>query len=403
MIINIAGNRQRGATTLLVAIVLLFSITLVTLFTARVVLTDTKVEANNYRARQAVASANAAMDRAVAYFDEDGLDHQDGGPCTATVGRDENVDDTSCLGFTYNNADGICTTAADMKSALVTATGTSDDGIASRTIYQCLGTIDVFGGNGPKQPLISRGSVGLTGNYNIINRYTNTTGWSGGVIDIGSSASASTYTRPVGTSSSDFSRAQKEDNDVTNAYTSEPVSDRNKGNGVDTIANDPRLSTLTGDELFNSFFFKDKAGMEELADGQNQSYSSMGDFETDNGDGSPVEGVIWIEGDATLNGGTIGTAESPVVLILNGNVGISGNPDIYGLIYITGQMDATGTLSVYGSSIVEGNDAIVPAGEDPVVGHGGVDLIYTPYALDENPNPLPGLTTVISGSWRDWS
>ena len=258
MIINIAGNRQRGATTLLVAIVLLFSITLVTLFTARVVLTDTKVEANNYRARQAVASANAAMDRAVAYFDEDGLDHQDGGPCTATVGRDENVDDTSCLGFTYNNADGICTTAADMKSALVTATGTSDDGIASRTIYQCLGTIDVFGGNGPKQPLISRGSVGLTGNYNIINRYTNTTGWSGGVIDIGSSASASTYTRPVGTSSSDFSRAQKEDNDVTNAYTSEPVSDRNKGNGVDTIANDPRLSTLTGDELFNSFFFKDK-------------------------------------------------------------------------------------------------------------------------------------------------
>ena len=72
------------------------------------------------------------------------------------------------------------------------------------------------------------------------------------------------------------------------------------------------------------------------------------------------------------------------------------------MLYITGQMDAAGTLSVFGSTVVEGNDAIVPVGEEPVVGNGTVDLVYSPYTLDENPNPLPGLTTVISGSWRDW-
>lgn len=382
---------QHGAATLLIAVVLLISITIVTLYTARVVLVDTKVEANNYRARQALADASANMDTALAYFNEGGLDHNHDG-----------VVDTVSSNISFNNNDGVCTTAGDMKSALVTATGTSDDGIASRTIYQCVGTIDVFGGNGPKQPLISKGSIGLTGNYTIINRFTNTTGWSGGDIKIGSSASASTYTRPAGTSRSDYTRAQLEDDDVTNSYTSQPVSDRNKGNGVDTIANDPRLSNLTGDQLFNSFFFENKTDMKALAASLGHSYASMSAFNSDNTDGTPVTGVIWIEGDATLNGGTLGSSDSPVVFIVNGNLTVSGNPVAHGMVYVTGQLDAAGTLKNYGSVVVEGNPSQVPAGEDPVVGHGGVDLIYTPYTLDENPNPLPGLTTVISGSWRDW-
>jgi hypothetical protein len=36
-------------------------------------------------------------------------------------------------------------------------------------------------------------------------------------------------------------------------------------------------------------------------------------------------GIIWIEGDASLNGGTIGAADNPVILIINGNLRATGS------------------------------------------------------------------------------
>jgi Tfp pilus assembly protein PilX len=404
--------RQRGAVTILTALILLICITLVTLLASKTVLVETQISADNYRMAQAVAAANAAMDFGVGYFDNGGFDQKIN--ATGAAGNDSIVDtipdrtydsadgtQTTTASLTFNNAAGTRCVAAgsipNMKSGLITAIGRSDDGLAVRTLSQCVGTIDIFGGNGPKQSLISRGGVGLTGNYQIINRYYNTTAWAGNAVNIGESASASTYIRPIGTSESDFTQAQLEDDDTTNNYTSEPISDRNKGNGVDTIASDPRLSSLTGDQFFNNFFYGDRATIKELATSLGQVYSA-GSI------GSAVgkSGVVWIEGNSTMNGGTYGTSTNPVIMIINGNLRATGNPDIYGLLYITGQLDAAGTVGVKGSVIVEGNASMVPAGEDPVVGHGGVDLIYTPYTLDRSVNPIKGTTTVISGSWRDW-
>ncbi|WP_020158396.1 hypothetical protein [Methylobacter marinus] len=409
--LNIRKN-QNGAATLLTALVLLICITLVILLSSKSVVMETQISADNYRMAQAVAAANAAMDFGVGYFDQGGFDQVIN--ATGVAGSDGIVDtiadrtytsgdgtQTTTATLTFNNAAGTRCVAAgetpNMKSGMITAVGYSDDGLAARTISQCVGTIDVFGGNGPKQSLISRGGVGLTGNYKIINRYNNTTAWSGKAVNIGESASASTYLRPVGTEEGDYTRAQLEDDNTGNAYTSEAVSDRNKGNGVDTIANDARLSSLTGDEFFNNFFYGDRETMYQLAESLDQVYSAA-----DIGSANGKSGVVWIEGNATMNGGTYGTSDSPVILIINGNLRATGNPDINGLLYVRGQLDAAGTVEVLGSTIVEGDSALVPAGEDPVVGHGGVDLIYTPYTLDKAVNPIIGTTTVISGSWRDW-
>ncbi|MGZ8928613.1 MAG: hypothetical protein ACXW03_09170 [Methylobacter sp.] len=401
---------QEGAATLLTALILLICITLVTLAASKTVLVETQISADNYRMAQAVAAANAAMDFGVGYFDNGGFDQKIN--ATGAAGNDSIVDtiaditytsgtQTTTASLTFNNAAGTRCVAAgstpNMKSGMITAVGRSDDGLAVRTISQCVGTIDVFGGNGPKQSLISRGGVGLTGNYQVINRYYNTTAWSGDAVNIGESASASTYLRPIGTNESDYTRAELEDDDTTNDYTSEPVSDRNKGNGVDTIASDPRLGSLTGDEFFNNFFYGDRETMKNLADSLDQVYSAA-----DIGSATGKTGVVWIDGNATMNGGTYGTSTNPVILIIDGNLRATGNPDIHGLLYVTGQLDAAGTVGVLGSVIVEGDSSMVPAGEDPVVGHGGVDLIYTPYTLDRSVNPITGTTTVISGSWRDW-
>ena len=116
------------------------------------------------------------------------------------------------------------------------------------------------------------------------------------------------------------------------------------------------------------------------------------------------DGVMWVNGtpDVSMNGGSYGSADHPAALIINGNLNVTGNPEIYGVLYVVGQLDAGGTVKVIGSTIVEGDTAIVPAGEDPVVGTGGVDLTYSPFTQGLSPNGIRGTATVISGSWRDW-
>jgi hypothetical protein len=446
-------KNQNGAVTLLTAVVLLIGITLVTLLTSKAVLVQIQIAADNYRMNQAVAAANAALDFGIGYFNGTatkadgtattgnvvvaGFDHDINGcpdylseplsyldPATNTT---INCAATTPRTITYTSADGAQVTTAtvtfdnvpndpsinnnrcvstgatpDMKSGLITAVGISDDGLAQRTISQCVGTINIFGGNSPKQSMVSRSGVGLTGNYKMINRYYNTTAWSGSAVNIGASASASTYLRPVGTRESSYTRAQLESPVVTDPdYTTQPISDRNKGNGVDTIANDSGLASLTSDAFFNNFFYGDRTTMKNLA----QSLGQV--FPHPDPDGSinyaaGKSGVVWIEGNASINGGTYGTADSPVIFIVNGNLNASGNPNFNGLLYVRGQLDAAGSVGVLGSAVVEGDTALVPAGEDPVKGAGGVDLIYSPYTLDRSANAIVGTTTPISGSWRDW-
>ncbi|MDP3876746.1 MAG: hypothetical protein Q8Q50_07170 [Methylobacter sp.] len=415
-------TRQRGAATLLTAMVLLIGITLVTLTTSKAVLVETQIGADNYRISQATAAASAAMDYGVVYFNDGGLDHgadlavdyTSASPCSLnfTTGTQTNAQ-TACnpasavtgnqvtnASMFYSNNTASCTTAANMKSALITAVGFSDDGLAQRTITQCVGTIDIFGGNAPKQPLVARGNVGLTGNYAIINRYTDINIWSGGPVAIGSSASAATYSRAAGVSLASLSTAQLTNDTVNNAYTSSKISTRDTGAGVDIISSDPSLGNLTGDDFFENFFFGTRTDLKNMA-------IAAGTYYTGGNIGSAAgkSGIIWIEGDASLGGINIGTLAKPAIVIVNGNLDVASHPNIYGMLYVAGQMNATGTPSVFGSSVVEGNPAIMAAGGKTganVVGHGTVNLVYTPYTLDQSPASIPNTTAIVSGSWKDW-
>jgi hypothetical protein len=406
-------SKQRGAISLLTSLALLIGITLVTLLTAKAVLIQTQNTANDFRMAQALAAANAAMDYAVAYlnqggpaqkqdvfFDDDGplpieLDHTengvgDYGPFTMALDGGA----TANFFFRFADATGPVCGADPMsaKTVQVVARGFSDDGQGQRTITQCVGTIDLFGRNGPKQPLVAKGAVGLTGNYQIINRFNNTTIWSGDSATIGMSASAATYLREQSVSIEDLTKSELEDIATNNDYTSEPITDRNKGTGVETIDNDPRLGTLEGDAFFNNFLFSDRATIQAMA-----AYTTLAAA-----DGQADAGIVWVEGDASMNGGTYGSPSHPAIIVIDGNLSVQGNPEIYGMLYVAGQMDAAGTPTVYGTVLVEGDPDMVPAGELPVVGNGTVNLVYTPYTLDQAPNPIAGTSTIIPGSWRDW-
>lgn len=410
----VSRKQQQGAVTLFTSVILIIAITLVTFLTAKTVLQETKMTANNYRASQAVAEAEAAMDYAITYFNNGGFD-QDG---------DEIIDDVDAGGVTFSPpgvtfsppgtstvvlSAGACAPVLSAKTALITATGTSDDGVANRSISQCVGTINIFSDEGPQQPLIARGGVGLTGNFKVVNRVNNTTVWSGDSVNLGNSASAATYIW-------DHTQVRPDATDIANRDTFEDtsnpivdvdiVSTEDLGLGVD-IYIDETLGGLTGDGLFEGFFpagdsLSGRDKMQSLASGIGQlvGAASIGSL-----DGK--DGVMWVNGDANDNvamtGGDYGSSDKPVALIINGNLNVSGNPTIYGVLYVVGQVDATGTLSVIGSTIVEGtNNSSFLAGEKPVVGSGGVDLTYSPFTQQLSANPLKGTGTVISGSWRDW-
>lgn len=401
------STKQQGAISLLTALVLLIGISLIAFLTSKTVLVQTQNTANDLRTSQALAAANAAMDYAVAYFDRGGPAQNDPDVFTDSNGDGNPIelDFTNTSRFVLNlasgtrgefffdNNDGVCSTnPASAQTALITAVGFSDDNLGQRTITQCVGTIDLFGGNSPRQPLVTAGAVGLTGNYKIINRFNNTTIWSGQSATIGMSASASTYLREQNTPIESLTKAQLENIATNNNYTSQPITDRDKGSGVDTIDKDPRLSTLTGDQFFNNFFYQDRATIQSMA-----RYTSLAAA-----NGASEGGIVWVQGNATMNGGTYGSPQRPVVIIINGNFSSTGNPVIYGMLYVVGQFDAAGTPTVYGSVVVEGDPTRVPTGELPVVGNGTVNLVYTPYTLDQAPNPIAGTTTIVAGSWRDW-
>lgn len=389
-------RREKGAATLVVSVVLLIGVTLIALLTAKTVLVETKLMADDYRTVQASAAANYAMDYAVNYFDKGGFDQDDddvvdtlavpslsssyGGQTITATATFDNTAGTYCV---------PAGTTESMSTGMITAVGYSDDGEAVRTITQCVGPISLLAGDGPDMPLISRSDVAMTGNANIVNRYTNTNIWSGDAVTIGSSSSMKTYIKnsAVGT----LTTAQLLD--TVPANNTMLVSNRNLGNGADIIDNDPTLNSLTATDFFQNFFNVDnRETVKNLA-------KDIGQYYTDIGNAIGKSGIIWVEGTQSLNSnGTIGSTDSPAIMIVNGNLSASGGPTVYGLVYVVGQFNVTGTVSIVGTSIVENNSGAAGA----VTGTGTLNLIYWQDFLTGADGDIPGLSAVIAGSWRDF-
>ena len=101
-----------------------------------------------------------------------------------------------------------------------------------------------------------------------------------------------------------------------------------------------------------------------------------------------TDSVIWVEGNAS-GLGNIGTADHPVVLVVNGNLDFGANTVINGMVFVTGQVTGNGTPTIYGSLI---------AGSANLTGN--AKIIFDPNVLG-NARRL-GKAAMVPGSWRDW-
>ncbi|UTW05638.1 hypothetical protein KDX31_19800 (plasmid) [Amphritea atlantica] len=379
-------KQQQGAATLVVAVVLLVIVLGISFFTAEVVISEKKVTANVYRAKQAFHAAQAGIDYGIAYsregFDQDGdsvldLTIASGAERTASVGSA-----TYTVSFLDVSSD------ADMALVEVSSVGFSDDEQIQRTISILIGEVPLVP-NPPDLPIVARGYVNATGNLNVYNVFSNLNIWSGTTVS--SWGSADTYIRdPDWDNSGDWDgstdlSAYLDSKGLDQSDVDTIQSTTKNTRGPDVIDGDANLDTATEDEFTENFFGRTLAELVSLAN------LSMTASELSAADSDDIKGKLIYLSDAKINGGTIGTPTDPVILVADSPLSISGGPQIYGVIIANSVDKVVGTADIFGGIVSE--NALD-------MGSGTANVYY-----DENVvNNLDKINTkeVVRGSWRDW-
>jgi len=350
---------QRGAATLLVAVVLLIAVVGISFLMSDVVIREQQFVGNEYRAKQAFHAAQGGVDYAIAYMTVGADQDDDGSPdalASAAIGVGQYAVSLSDI-----------SSSADGSIVEVHATGYSDDGSVVRDIYQAFGEMPVLG-NPPAVPVVAKGSFYASGNFSVTNNVENITIWTGETV--GSWGSSNTYISIDGTPNQ--------------------LSSTKNTMGPDVIDGDDNLADATEDELLQNFFGMDWAGL--------QSQATRYDLPADPADAS---GMIYLGNSdpsdtsysLTINdAGPWGSQEHPIILVVNGELRMSGNVEFYGVIVTRDMVKAAGTPVINGGIIATG---------DVDFGAGNFSVIYDEAAVN-NTSKIFVLGSV-NGSWRDWN
>lgn len=385
--------RQRGVLTLVISLAILVLSTLVTFSVTKAILMEQKITNNELRAKQAFEAAEAGMLAAMDYLD-DGAD-RDGNAAIDPV-FDTDADGIGDAPSTTVGTGSVTVTttdlSGDMTSIRIVAQGFSDDRSATRTITQTQVTINPLP-NAPQNPVVSKGQVIVAGSATVHNPEGHSTIWSGGDVDLGSNNSTKTQVPDV--NSANYPTCM----DTPMTCTLADSSSRNLAS-VDVIENDSSLAALSSDEFFINFFGLPpatyRASMVTI-DTTPASFNSAVDR-------AQYE-VIWVEGDTTIQGSTIGCTttvsgnnvcptanQRPCIVIIDGDASFTGTPHIYGILFVTGALSMSGNATVHG--------AVVAAGDASNSTGGSLDIWYNSRILAATSNA--GKSTGSAGTWKDF-
>ncbi|WP_303907624.1 pilus assembly PilX family protein [Thiohalomonas denitrificans] len=363
-------GRQSGAATLLISLILLMAITMVTVFTAKSILLEGRIANNEFRAMEAFEAADAGIDFAFGYLDE-GLDPEnnglfvdaDGNPIVAV---DPDVPTVTLTPMTLASGSAFTLTFEDLgdNRVRITSTGTSADGLASRTSTQESAVVPAVP-NVPISPLTTRTLTQISGNITVTNNYGHLTIWSGDYVYVSGDAQTK----------------------ITTTDGEESVNSTDSGGfGPDVIQDDTNLREVSDSDFFENFFGQ---SAEEVRADADIDISSSAELTAE----QPIlSQLIWYEGDLHLQE-DLGTQEDPVVLVVNGDLRINSNCTINGIVYVSGDWtQANGGVTINGGVVVEG---------ELIMGNGNLEVNYDPEVLD-NTGGI-GKDAGLSGSWRDWT
>lgn len=397
-------GRQRGAGTLVVVLILLLLSSLVIFFTARNAINEQRLSANEIRSKQAYDAASAGQDIALAYFVK-------GGNSTSTTlstptlydssGRPVYFQATFCSPATYATTDlpacptlhtvpltCIHPTSSEMRTPIIVSCGWSDDDQAVvRQAQQASGTPSLAGDI--TSPVVSRGATNLlTGGASVLNYFNDLTVWSGGNVPI-QSATGKTFIRDVSTDSSPTSSDYRNTGNSPGCsnppahYTCSSQGGTVNSLGPDVIPQDSLLSSMSVSEFFANFMGKTPSTYRDSVATDVVNASDVGTLT------GKTDAVIWVNGNAS-GLGDIGTQDHPVILVIDGNLDLSANTTINGLVFVTGNITGNGSPTIYG--------ALIGAGDINTTGN--LKVVYDPNVLAKVERL--GRAAYVPGSWRDW-
>lgn len=382
--------RQRGFAALIVSGAMFFVALLVLLYVNRGAVLELRLSAHEVRAKQAFAQALAGLDHALAYMRQGGIDHNGDNAPESVAGAlyraafcSPGAGATPACPATPGAMSG-CTVPANFTDVLVVACGWSDDsGSVQRVAQQLRGSPSTAGN--AATPLVSKATTNLlVGGASIFNFHNDLTVWSGGAT-LGQSNTGKTFIRDGFAATAGVDpRATGTSPSCNNPPPGYACSTQGATVGHDVVTGDTSLSGASSGSFFARFFGKQPADYR----------ATTVTVDTTAAGASALDGmtsqVIWIEGDVSLDDVTLGSAAQPVILIVNGNLRLTGTCTVNGLVYVTGDLDAQGTPTLYGS--------LVTAGDAEATGN--LKIVYDPEVL--NRVATIGRAAKVPGTFRDW-
>ncbi len=453
---NNLPRRQQGVGALMVAVVLLISATLVVLYTSRSTILEQKISANEVRARQAFAAAQAGVDHLFAKAQVDGV-----AKCTAgcnsgtpTYTYSDRTDDLPLVGgerrlsfsipdnntryqATFCDAAQYTSTTDSTNPSdntmppcpaaystsiqcnigsesgnrckcpgtgatrfIVRACGWSEDDGARQSVSQLVGTTPVVA-SAPTNPLISLSTINVQGSATVTNFYNNLTIWSGGnIANIGNSGK--TFVHNPGIEQPSIDTAPP-DPPTTCAPSANYICTSDKSKiGPDIVDRDLGLAGLTGGEFFKNFFGTDGLSYKTTTVSP-ENILNAGQFSTMADKGGKV---FWIEGNADTANIDTGVPAPNYAITNPEDAGYYGKPNV---VIVNGDLSGGGNFEMWGILYVAGNmnlsgnitvhgTAII---QGQVSGTGSLDVIFDPRAVAGAANTT-GLKGGMAGGWRDW-
>ena len=437
MYINISktgccNNRHRGAAALPISILILFVATLVLIAVSRTAMMEQRVSANDIRARQAHQAAQAGIDHALAYMQGNengrGIDRRTGQDDDGPDGKADIItpapfppQQQAKYRVTYcdpaKNFDlgkneileGFCppppltetmptqcgegfTDTEGFKFPLILSCGWSDDDRhAKKFIVVSVSAGPSLPKDNVEYPLISGGAVTLSGSASVANYFDDRIILTGGDYDTQSSAGHMYLRNPLEHNSPTRSELEDPEHNDCGVLTPEVISCSHpyyslKADEQNILSIGNLQDLAENEKLFEKIFCMDFDSYAEKMPVEHDPPLAADDLDGIKGE------VVVLTGNQTINGGDIGTPELPVILIIDGDLIMSGGPKIYGVVYVRGSITrATGQATIVGSLIAE---------EGVDFGAGTYTVIYDPETISNASNlGVPGF---VSGSWRDW-
>ncbi len=352
-------RKQQGATTLIIAIVLISVITLMLLYQASFSTMQQRTANNLYSEHQAEQAAEAGLEYAFAYLKTNsvvvtanpaaGLVNYSIGPTTLANGARYSV--------TIINP-----TALDYSLLNVISTGTSADGLASRTVRQQA----YMTTNSISTSVLVRGAISLVGGSVLTNTITNMNIQAGGALVI---------------------------NNGAQTVTSSGVSTTQGNIKSDVLQNQSSIASLSDAAFFQQVLGTTQSAAQTQATSSGTYYNnsvSGGDYSQTlkNKTGS----VIYInQSNVTLGQGvTIGSAANPVTIITTGAITIANGVTIYGMVYSAGSMNLAGGATITGGIAAGGSMSI------------SNNFRLTFKQVPKLPGGGSGSYAKVAGTWRDF-